>query len=505
MQMNWTEASNLAAIGAGKGKDLGSQLWQWARAYLKDLKNLPMINYCNMNKVLIEDEEIRQDVQLHLQSLGKYFKALDIVEYSAQPEVMERWGHDKPISERTARNWLHAMEYRYGTERKGQYFDGHEWSDVVKYRQDVFLAKWLELEERMVVFGKDGEIVSQPDPTLYRIVPITHDESTFYANDQRKIRWVHLSEGPVPIRKGDSTSLMVSDFCSPDLPGGWLRAKDGTREARLFFKAGKNRDGYFTSEDILETTRNAIDLFEAHFPPESGVRALFLFDNAKTHQKRAANALSARKMPKSTRPWPPNGPKMRDGKYPNGQPQSLYFANDHPDPDKAGLFKGMELILRERGLWPSGGLRAECEGFKCADPDRKFDCCARRFLFNQPDFINQKSLLQELVESRGHHFLYYPKFHCELNFIEMCWGRAKYAYQMYGVPRNEAQQEERVRQALDSVSHLSMVRFANRSAQFMSAYRQGLSGSQAAWANKKYHSHRTLPPELVAEIKEKST
>ncbi|KIO15956.1 hypothetical protein M407DRAFT_86598 [Tulasnella calospora MUT 4182] len=494
------EASELAAIGAGKGKELGRRLREWTRAYLKDRTCLPTFHYRNVHKALIEDEEIRQEVQLHLQSLGKYFKAADIVEYSARPEVLERWGHEKPISERTARNWLHAMEYRYGKELKGQYVDGHERDDVVKYRQDVFLKQWMELEERMVVCDKDGKVISEPDPTLYRIVPITHDESTFYAHDQRKTRWIPLSEGPVPIRKGDGTSLMVSDFCSPDLPGGWLRSKDGTREARLFFKAGKNRDGYFDNDDILETTRNAIDLFETHFPPGSGVQALFLFDNAKTHQKRAANALSARKMPKSTRPWPPSGLKMRDGTFANGKPQTLYFPHDHTDPQKVGLFKGMEVILRERGLWPAGGLRAECEGFKCADPARKFDCCARRLLFNQPDFINQKSLLQELVESRGHKFLFYPKFHCELNFIEMCWGRAKYEYRMYGIPRNEAQQQERVRQALDSVSHTSMLRFANRSARFMNAYHQGLSGSQAAWANRKYHSHRTLPPELVAEI-----
>ena len=35
----------------------------------------------------------------------------------------------------------------------------------------------------------------------------------------------------------------------------------------------------------------------------------------------------------------------------------------------------------------------------------------------------------------------------------------------------------------------------------MSAYAEGLSGAQAGWANKKYHGHRTLPPEMVAEIK----
>lgn len=149
---------------------------------------------------------------------------------------------------------------------------------------------------------------------------------------------------------------------------------------------------------------------------------------------------------------------MRDGVLPNGRPQSLWYPDNHPNPKKAGLFKGMEVIIRERGLWPAGGLRAECEGFKCPNPGVTKDCCCRRLLFCQPDFENQKSMLQELVESRGHLFLVYPKFHCELNFIEMCWGRAKYEYRMYGVPRGEDQQEEFVRKALDSVPTLSMIR-----------------------------------------------
>jgi hypothetical protein len=46
-----------------------------------------------------------------------------------------------------------------------------------------------------------------------------------------------------------------------------------------------------------------------------------------------------------------------------------------------------------------------------------------------------------------------------------------------------------------------MIRYANRSARFISAYGEGLSGAQAGWANRKYHSHRTLPPEMVADIK----
>ena len=40
------------------------------------------------------------------------------------------------------------------------------------------------------------------------------------------------------------------------------------------------------------------------------------------------------------------------------------------------------------------------------------------------------------------------------------------------------------------LSHL--IRYANRAARFISAYVQGLSGPEAAWANRKYHGHRTI-------------
>ncbi|TFK23541.1 hypothetical protein FA15DRAFT_745030 [Coprinopsis marcescibilis] len=60
-----------------------------------------------------------------------------------------------------------------------------------------------------------------------------------------------------------------------------------------------------------------------------------------------------------------------------------------------GWFKGMEVIIRERGLWPYSELNAQCKGFKCVPG--KTDCCCRRLLFTQPDIINQKSPLEELV------------------------------------------------------------------------------------------------------------
>ena len=54
---------------------------------------------------------------------------------------------------------------------------------------------------------------------------------------------------------------------------------------------------------------------------------------------------------------------------------------------------------------------------------------------------------------------------------------------------------------LYSLVHFS---FSNRSIRFMDAYRNGLNGEQAAWAGKKYHSHRVLPPSWKKDLEARS-
>ena len=103
-------------------------------------------------------------------------------------------------------------------------------------------------------------------------------------------------------------------------------------EARVFFKAGKNRDGYFDADDLLRQVDNAIDIFEAKTNGFS--TGLFLFDNTPSHQRRAPDALSARKMPKNPHAtwWHhKDGPKMRVTNFGvNNMPQDFYFTGDHP-------------------------------------------------------------------------------------------------------------------------------------------------------------------------------
>jgi hypothetical protein len=52
---------------------------------------------------------------------------------------------------------------------------------------------------------------------------------------------------------------------------------------------------------------------------------------------------------------------------------------------------------------------------------------------------------------------------------------------------------------------INLISYANRAARFISSYGQGLTGPEAAWANRKYHDHRTLPPEMSKKSTKRST
>ena len=41
------------------------------------------------------------------------------------------------------------------------------------------------------------------------------------------------------------------------------------------------------------------------------------------------------------------------------------------------------------------------------------------------NFQSEQSMVEDFIKNRGHHCLFLPKFHCELNAIERVWGEAK--------------------------------------------------------------------------------
>jgi hypothetical protein len=256
---------------------------------------------------------------------------------------------------------------------------------------------------------------------------------------------------------------MVADFMSADY--GWLESPDGKEEAHILFKVGKNRKEYFTANEQAEM---AIDILKQHCPDEDHI---LVYDNATTHLKYADGALSAQRMPKSTskpesnwlvevtvrgengKPvYEPDGKVlktkiwMEDATFADGTKQSLYFELDHP---KAGLFKGMQVILKEWGLIKESKLKEQCKSkFQCPNKGQ-INCCCHQVLYKQLDFVQVESLLKTYCKSCGVMVIFLPKFHCELNFIEQCWGYAKQIYWHYLPSSKEADLEHNVLSALE--------------------------------------------------------
>ena len=154
-------------------------------------------------------------------------------------------------------------------------------------------------------------------------------------------------------------------------------------------------------------------------------------------------------------------------------------------------------------MWPTNGedFRLDCNLCKgknrVTDPKRT-SCCARRLLSVQPDFQQQKSKIEIAIEARGHKCIFYPKYHCELNFIEMYWGAAK-KYTREHCDYTWVGLQKTVPEALDSVPLITIRKFARKSKRYMDVYRKGLTGKLAEFAVKKYKSHRRVPNEIYNE------
>lgn len=174
--------------------------------------------------------------------------------------------------------------------------------------------------------------------------------------------------------------------------------------------------------------------------------------------------------------------RMRDGWFiRDGQKiiqPMIYPPNDSQNPNAA---KGIKAVLVERGLYRAD-LRGKCEK-KCESNA----CCNKRILELQPDFAEQKSLVQETIEAAGHLCLFLPKFHCELNPIEYFWGMVK-KYLRDNCDYSFDGLKENLPKALESVPIQTIRRWEHRLFRWVEAYRSGLGSVQAQLQVKQYSS-----------------
>ena len=152
-----------------------------------------------------------------------------------------------------------------------------------------------------------------------------------------------------------------------------------------------------------------IPTFEAAHP---GFQGLFIFDQSSAHASLPPDTLKAFNMNKG------NGGKQQ-------RQRDTIIPMNNPAIEKRGMIQWMamengEAKGLEQTLWEHGfntvGLHAKCSPV-C--PWENDSCCMACLLSKQGDFVNQISMLKTMIKEAGHECIFLPKFHCELNPIEM--------------------------------------------------------------------------------------
>lgn len=296
----------------------------------------------------------------------------------------------KGIRARTARKWLNKLGFSWKDVKKGVFIDGHEREDVVEDRHS-FLKLMKDLSAYIVDFKADGSMEEKDYPSdcivggsdRRPIIVITHDESIFSANDGKRQAWIR--DGDAILRpKGKGKGIMVSDFLLPFSRLNLLslsaeRQKElmisgVPSEAVVYFEYGQE-EGYWEGDHLLRQVKErALPIAMSLYP---GYQFLFLFDNATSHAVYSEDALRVRKMNKGIGG---KQPFLRDGwfdKEGQRQLQSMTFLGPDSLPEIiVPVQKGVQMVLEERGLWPTKGLNLVCPTPECTNCQAMAKCKA---------------------------------------------------------------------------------------------------------------------------------
>ena len=461
----------------------------WADYYLLH-SELPLLRQGKYQKTksLIDDEDVKSACLTFLRSTPAEQRTALSFERWINSELKRQVGieYDLSISLRTAQNWLTKLDFRFQEYRQGStYVDGHERPDVVAHRNS-FVDEMTQWQRRMEMFvGDEMETCIQPElaSNVSKVVLVTQDECIFQAHDGRRVIWQEKTRKEIR-PKGPGASIMVSAFlCQCH---GLLRLSkeqsslhpEVESDSTVIMYPGANKDGYFTNEHLAQQTKKMLKIFGILHP---GCTALVAYDNSSNHHAMAADALVANRL--NLKDGGKNVSQLRNGWFND----SAGIVVEQTMVSASGKQKGIRSILQERGLF---------------DPGMKLDD-ARKLLASQPDFAQQKPLLNETVESLGHCIIFYPKFHPEFNYIEMFWGACK-AYTRRHCDYSWKTLQRMVPLALDSVSLSSIRKFARKSERYIDAYRLKdnvrLTPAQVEYAVKKYRSHRRIPAKILEEL-----
>ncbi|KAI0244991.1 hypothetical protein BJV78DRAFT_1277581 [Lactifluus subvellereus] len=539
-----TRASLVVAKSVGKGPYFARRVRKLV-TYIKQFQCLPPTGSGkhHAHPSLLNNERVHGAVRrfLTVQEPGE-ITPLSLqrhVNNTIIPKLGLDLGQSK-ISVECARRWLKKLGYELVEAKKALYLDGHKRPDVVKYRYDD-----VTLESIDPILG--------PGEKLHILVD--HDESVIRPNELRRRVYIKGGKnGKMPLRKkGLRKAIHVSGWIVEET--GTLSLSDEQRDADLklppeerlpthnaheIIYPGKNADGWWNCECLIKQVKRTIPVFERLYP---NAIAEFIFDQSSAHGAHAPDALNVkemnvgpggvkRRMHTTTIPLDNPNPTLR------GICQEMIFSSDlppnHPHYKHRGKQKGMRIILEERGLLAyaqtqNGGMPiiGDCHNCKLSQkardqlarnaaaselftPDSEDEdtpashtvcqlstsswCCMQKILSLQQDFLDEKPLLQIIIEGAGHKCYFLPKFHCKLNPIEIQFYMGDLIFGMSGM-RNLADgtfptAKRLVPELLDACP----------SWRYMDAYSKGLDARQAEFAVKKYRSHRRIGPQVMMSL-----
>jgi len=321
-------------------------------------------------------------------------------------------------------------------------------------------------------------------------VIVFQDKSIFHTNEYRRRSWLTRQQQPIRkkgngrvVHVSDFISETIGQIKLYEAQITMELTKPAecrlpTFEAQKIIYPGKGFNAWWDLAQLVSQMEHTIKVFE-HTHPDCV--AIFVFDRSSAHKGFAENALNIhnmninpggkqRKLRDTTIPF--SNPALAPGEEDTcSQVQKMCFPDDHTDPELRGKPKGIRLVLQERkSIWDKFtmtckecrtkvvGKCASCaksqshkdaehrvilaeasgqEGVASANdlivadsvtPPTSDDrwCCMQRVLSLQEDFQVERPLIQSLIEDSGHICLFLPRFHCELNPIEMLWGYGKY-------------------------------------------------------------------------------
>jgi hypothetical protein len=118
-RLSWIAASLRTSSMFEKSTASAEQLRIWAQQWITD-RQVPANLYGTWTSSMLDNGDLAQTIHEHLQELGVYRKAEDVVWFLDRPAVQKKFNLQKGISLATARRWMKNMNYWWKKNSKGE-------------------------------------------------------------------------------------------------------------------------------------------------------------------------------------------------------------------------------------------------------------------------------------------------------------------------------------------------------------------------------------------------